>query len=346
MEPSVPAYAGRPITAVPISEHPLLPEEMSAPSAAYLEAMTVAHAETSRKRLFLAATRRRLLGGVRLTNPDSPPMVVDFLADNLPQEACDVPQYVNWAFHNLMRAWTINLDEVARDRSPDVVQALFALALQTAMMAAQVVRDFEERPSTAYLQADLEAARKRNAELADKLAAELVEARRSGEVALKEVADRKQAAIQKVAAVEGKSPRATEELAAKAVELDGVTCALAGLMGEIEAAKLDTYSNVEQTSEFAYYMAYTGAIRVAKGSGLEVSPLVEAFKAYVPLHPLNPIFVLPILGLSMEYVVDLSWYLQPDRLADTVALMNTVQGESVPEGGGWMPILQLGQIRS
>ncbi|KAL6557951.1 hypothetical protein OROMI_018301 [Orobanche minor] len=123
-------------------------------------------------------------------------------------------------------------------------------------------------------------------------------------------------------------------MAAKVVELNGVTRVLVDLKGEIEAAKLDPYSNVEQTSEFAYYMAYVDAIRVAKGSGLDVRPLVEAFKAYVPLHPLNAIFVLPILDLSTEYGVDLSWYPQPDCLADPATLINTVQGESVPEGGG------------
>ncbi|KAL6561745.1 hypothetical protein OROMI_017346 [Orobanche minor] len=42
MEPSVPASAGRPIAAVPISKHPPLPEELSPPSTAYLEAMTAA----------------------------------------------------------------------------------------------------------------------------------------------------------------------------------------------------------------------------------------------------------------------------------------------------------------
>ncbi|KAL6507000.1 hypothetical protein OROHE_022135 [Orobanche hederae] len=141
-------------------------------------------------------------------------------------------------------------------------------------------------------------------------------------------------ANQKAAAVEGKAARATEELAAKAVELDGVNRALVDLKKEIEVAKLDPYSNVEQTGEFAYYMAYADAIRVAKGSGLEVGPLVETFKAYVPLHPLNPIFVLPILDLSMEYGVNLSWYPQPDFLADPAARMNTAQGESVPKGGG------------
>ncbi|KAL6547922.1 hypothetical protein OROHE_009627 [Orobanche hederae] len=255
-------------------------------------------------------------------------MVLDFLAGNFLRGACDVPHYVNRALHNLPRAWTTDLDEVARQRSPDAAQALFALALQMATMAAQVARDSEVRPSTARLPTDLEAAQKRNTELADKLMvlennlaeavkeAELVEVRRSSEVALKEDA------------------RATEELAARAVELDRVARKLADLKGEIEEAKLDPYSNVAQTSEFDYYMAYADAIRVAKGSGLDVGPLVKALKAYVPLHPLNPTFILPILDLSMEHGVDLSWYPQPDSLADPAAMMNIAQGESVPEDGG------------
>ncbi|KAL6560144.1 hypothetical protein OROHE_006382 [Orobanche hederae] len=49
---------------------------------------------------------------------------------------------------------------------------------------------------------------------------------------------------------------------------------------------------------------------------------------------MNPTFVLLILDLSMEHGVDLSWYPQPDRLADSTALMNTAQGELVPEDGG------------
>ncbi|KAL6536735.1 hypothetical protein OROMI_026316 [Orobanche minor] len=170
IESLVPAYAGRPIATVPISEHPPLPEELSAPSAAYLEARTIAHAETSRVRSFFVRDPENVTR-VRRTNPNCQPMVLDFLAGNLPWEACDVPHYVNWALHNLPKSWTTDLDEVARRRSPDVAQALFTVALQTTMMAAQVARDYEERPSMARLQAYLEAAKKRNAELADKLVA-------------------------------------------------------------------------------------------------------------------------------------------------------------------------------
>ncbi|KAL6519006.1 hypothetical protein OROHE_017430 [Orobanche hederae] len=312
-KPSVPASVGRPIAALPISEHPLSLEELPPPFAAYLEAHAIARVDNSRGRLYFGRDPDKVTR-VRCNNPNCPPMVLDFLVGNFPQEACDVPHYVNRALHNLPRAWTINLDKVARRRSPDAAQALFMLALQTATMAAQVARDSEERLSTARLQAELEAVQKQNVELADKLAeleknsveavkeaermkAELVEARRFGEVALKEAADREQEANQKAAA-EGKATRATEELAAKNVEIDGVTRALADLKGEIEEAKLNPYLNMEQTSEFAYYMAYGDAIRVAKGSRLDVGPLVESFKAYVPLHLLNPTFVFPILDLG------------------------------------------------
>ncbi|KAL6558046.1 hypothetical protein OROMI_018396 [Orobanche minor] len=187
MEPSVPASAGRPIAAVPISEHPPLSEELSAPSTAYVEATAVARAETSRRRPFFGRDPEKVTR-VHRTNPDYPPMVLDFLVGNLPREACDVSHYVNRALRNLPRSWVIDLDEMVT-------------------MAAQVTRDYEERPSTACLQADLEAAQKRNVELADKLAtleknsaeavkevermkAELVEARRPGEVSLKEAAGR------------------------------------------------------------------------------------------------------------------------------------------------------------
>ncbi|KAL6548852.1 hypothetical protein OROHE_008697 [Orobanche hederae] len=135
--PSVPASVVKPIAAVPISEHPPLPEELSAPSAAYLEAMTVARTETSRGRLFFGRDTEKVTR-VRRTNPDCSPMVVDLLVSNLPRKACDVSHYVNWALHNLSRAWTTDLDEVDRRRSPDVAQALFALSLQMATMAAQV----------------------------------------------------------------------------------------------------------------------------------------------------------------------------------------------------------------
>ncbi|KAL6557543.1 hypothetical protein OROMI_017893 [Orobanche minor] len=147
------------------------------------------------------------------------------------------------------------------------------------MMASQATRYSEERSSTARLQADLEAAWKQNVELADKLVAmernsmeatkkagqdaerdrvvadrmraELIESRGSGEIVLEEAANREQAANHKAAAAEGKSEWATEELTAKVAKLDGVTRKLADLTKKIEAAKLDPYSNVEQVGKFA-----------------------------------------------------------------------------------------------
>ncbi|KAL6579306.1 hypothetical protein OROMI_009522 [Orobanche minor] len=324
-EPLVPASVGRPIAAVPISEHPPLFEDLPPPSAAYLESHAVACAETTHGRPYFGSNPEKVTR-VRRTNPDCLPMVLDFLAVNLPREACDIPHYVNRDLHNLPRAWTTDLDEVARRRSPDAAQALFAPALQAATMASQVARDSE----LTGLEKNLAEAVKE----AERSKAELVEARQSSEVALKEAADREKADNQKVAVAEGQTVRATEDLAAKAVELDGVAHELVDFKGKIEETKLDPYSNVAQTSEFAYYMVYADAIRMAKGSGLDVGPLVEAFKAYVLVHPLNPTFVLPILDLSMEHGVDLSWYPQPDSLADPAALMNTTQGDSVPEDVG------------
>ncbi|KAL6548151.1 hypothetical protein OROHE_009213 [Orobanche hederae] len=128
MEPSVPASAGRPIAAVPISEHPLLPKELSAPSTAYLEATTVARADTSHGRLFFGRDPEKITR-VRGTNPNCPTMVVDFLAGNLPREACDISYYVNQALRNLPRAWTTDLDEMVRRQSPDAAHALCALSL-------------------------------------------------------------------------------------------------------------------------------------------------------------------------------------------------------------------------
>ncbi|KAL6582075.1 hypothetical protein OROMI_006089 [Orobanche minor] len=97
---------------------------------------------------------------VRRNDPKLSLMVVDFLASNAPRGPHEVPHYINWALSNLPKAWTTNLDVVAHRQSPDAAKAVFALALQTVMMAAQAVRDFEERPSTARLQTELEVARK------------------------------------------------------------------------------------------------------------------------------------------------------------------------------------------
>ncbi|KAL6538776.1 hypothetical protein OROMI_025102 [Orobanche minor] len=336
VDPSVPIPTGKPIAAVPIYEHPPLPGEVPPPSVDYLEAMAVAGAETSCGKPYFGR---------------DPERASNFLANNLPREACDVPQYVDRAVRNLPKAWMTDLDEVDRCRSPDAAQDLFALALQTATMAAQVTRDSEERPSKTRLQADLEAAQKRNAELIEKLAAlektsteavrevvrvsaELTEVRLSSEAALKKAVDNEQAACQKAIVAEERAKWATEELGTKAAELDGATRALLDSKREIEAAKSDPSMDVEQTSEFAYYMAYVDAIRVAKRGWLEVGPLVEAFKVYVPQHPLHPDFLLPILDLSTEYGVDLSWYPRPDSLADPSVLLKAAQGGSNPKDVG------------
>ncbi|KAL6576348.1 hypothetical protein OROHE_000129 [Orobanche hederae] len=162
------------------------------------------------------------------------------------------------------------------------MQAVFALTLQAATMADQAVKDAEDRPSTARLQSDLEAALKKNPEFADRLVAmvkssieaakkasqdaeqawaaadrlqvEVIEARRSSEVALKEVVEQKEAEDQREAVAEGKAERAAEELAAKVVELEGAKVELAGLKEKVEPIELNPCKNVEYFNEFAYYL--------------------------------------------------------------------------------------------
>ncbi|KAL6500269.1 hypothetical protein OROHE_025635 [Orobanche hederae] len=113
------------------------------------------------------------------------------------------------------------------------MQACFALTLQAATMAAQVVREVEGRPSISRLQADLEAARHKNAEFADKLMvmeknsldaakkarqeaeqarvaterlrAEAIEARKSLDAAMKEATERIVTANHRAEAAEGKA---------------------------------------------------------------------------------------------------------------------------------------------
>ncbi|KAL6560217.1 hypothetical protein OROHE_006224 [Orobanche hederae] len=80
-----------------------------------------------------------------------------------------VPSYINRAIANLPRAWTIDLDAVAARRGNDATRALFAPALQTATMAAQVTRESELRPSVPKLKAELEESRKLNGELTDRV---------------------------------------------------------------------------------------------------------------------------------------------------------------------------------
>ncbi|KAL6564703.1 hypothetical protein OROMI_016153 [Orobanche minor] len=102
-------------------------------------------------------------------SPGCPPMVVNFLAGCAPCGQIEVPSYINRAIANLPWAWTTYLDEVAARRGNDATQALFALALQTATMAAQVARDSELRPSAPKLKAELEESRKLNGELTDRV---------------------------------------------------------------------------------------------------------------------------------------------------------------------------------
>ncbi|KAL6584812.1 hypothetical protein OROMI_004101 [Orobanche minor] len=96
---------------------------------------------------------------IRRNDPQCSPMVLDFLTSNALQAHSDVLSYVSWAITNLPKAWTTNLDAVACRRNPDTMQACFALTLQATTMAAQAVREVEDRPSITHLQADLDVAR-------------------------------------------------------------------------------------------------------------------------------------------------------------------------------------------
>ncbi|KAL6537608.1 hypothetical protein OROMI_026142 [Orobanche minor] len=102
--------------------------------------------------------------------PRFPPMVVDFLASRTPRSNVDVPICVTRAINSLPRAWTTDLNEASNRRDDDATQAVFALTLQAATMAATVARESELRPSVKKLQADLAESRKKCVEFCDRLA--------------------------------------------------------------------------------------------------------------------------------------------------------------------------------
>ncbi|KAL6539098.1 hypothetical protein OROGR_011747 [Orobanche gracilis] len=90
--------------------------------------------------------------------------------------------------------------------------------------------------------------------------------------------------------------------------------------------------SLEYVGEFSYYLAYADAIRTAKKGGLEVAPLLEAFKIYAFEHPLDPVFMLLILDLSIEHGVNLSWYLMQENLVHPEVDEETSQQEPVMGG--------------
>lgn len=118
------------------------------------------------------------------------------------------------------KAWTTDLDEIAQCRTDDAAQATFALTLQAATMAAQVVRDCEMKPSVARHKADLEAARLGRGELIARHKADLEAARKAGEeiVSKSKVIEEDLAAEVKQAEMSAKLAR--EEVARMRSELE------------------------------------------------------------------------------------------------------------------------------
>ncbi|KAL6501987.1 hypothetical protein OROGR_027120 [Orobanche gracilis] len=150
-------------------------------------------------------------------------MVVDFLSSKSPKNPLDVPTYVRRAAAALPCAWTTNMDHVARQRAPAAAQAVFALALQTATLAAQVVRDAEASPSKEKLQAALDTAIYERGQMFEK------------SVAL----EKEFLAAKKATSEEIVSLRATNEKIAKEAELvrqKGEVC-LANLAARLKAAE-------------------------------------------------------------------------------------------------------------
>ncbi|KAL6558348.1 hypothetical protein OROMI_018698 [Orobanche minor] len=95
------------------------------------------------------------------------------------------------------------------------------------------------------------------------------------------------------------------ELGNKEAELREANQKLAELGAKAVELESNPYKNVDFVGEFSYYMAYADAIRATGKGGLDVGPLVAAFKSYVVEHPLHPKFLVPILDLTDDGV-DLS----------------------------------------
>ncbi|KAL6525383.1 hypothetical protein OROHE_015690 [Orobanche hederae] len=166
-EPPASAASSTFTTKQPITALPLI-ERRPPPSAAFLEATAVARVETSHERSYFRRDPEKV-DRARHNDPHFSPMVLDFLTSNAPRDPSDVPSYVSRTITSLPKAWTTDLHAVARRRNPDAMQAVFALTLQAATMAAQAAREAKNHPSMACLQAELEAAWKTNAEFADML---------------------------------------------------------------------------------------------------------------------------------------------------------------------------------
>ncbi|KAL6584811.1 hypothetical protein OROMI_004100 [Orobanche minor] len=177
-------------------------------------------------------------------------------------------------------------------------------------------------------------------EATERLRAEVIEARKSLDAAIKETTEGIVAASQRADAAEGKAGQAMEELVVRVAELEKVKAELAGMKAEAEEIKGNPYKNLEYAAEFAYYLAYADALHASKKGGLEVGPLVEAFKTYTVERPLNLFFTIPILDLSTEYGIDLSWYAQPDRLVQLDSPEDEAEEETIEDGGIGCPKLK------
>ncbi|KAL6587796.1 hypothetical protein OROMI_000774 [Orobanche minor] len=359
-----------PIAATPLSmKKPRTGEDI-------LREFAAADAETSRGKPFFGRDLEKAKRVIHL-NPGCPSTVVDFLSSRSPQDRTEMPSYLVRALDAMPKSWTTDLDQVAERRCPDAANACFMLTLQAAVMAAQVAREAEGRPSVPRLEAELaderqkvydltdrltstekelQVARKKASQEADRgkraserLQADLVDARKEADLTRKEAAvqivalkgqveaaekeaalaaERAAQAAERAAQADGKAAQAAEaaalaeqkaeaaarDLAAKTAELDQVGAKLAALEAAEKERKDDPCQNARLLGEFAYYVAYGDALRVAAKGGLDVGPLLEAFKSYVSDRPLDPYFTVPILDLSTELGIDLTWYPNLDRL--------------------------------
>ncbi|KAL6528016.1 hypothetical protein OROHE_014966 [Orobanche hederae] len=140
--------------------------------------------------------------------------------------------------------------------------------------------------------------------------------------------------------------REREESAANASEMERLRAALASKEAqEAQAEEEDnfSFSDPGHAAEFAYYMAFADALRSTKKGGLDISPLLETFMVYATERPLHLGFEIPILDLSTEHGIDLSWYSRFDRLIQHVDPGQESQHEidageeRVPEAEGRVP---------
>ncbi|KAL6500086.1 hypothetical protein OROGR_027996 [Orobanche gracilis] len=77
---------------------------------------------------------------VRSDDPNRPALVIDFLTARPPQHEANVPSHVARVLESLPKAWTSELEAIARWGLTDSVQAAVTLALQAATMATKTKR--------------------------------------------------------------------------------------------------------------------------------------------------------------------------------------------------------------